>query len=258
MKHLISFLFAFVLLLSLTACSSEHLSSTSNDTAQAQGSSSLFTDDSMVSSSIQENLQQSSSSVVETTESTSSKESSSAKSTAPVHHQDTASRPQPPESSQGRNPPAEQSEESVSAPVDPQPEKNPGSSVPPAEISPAPSDFAEQVIILVNEERSRAGLAPLIADTQLSADALVRAKETAEVFDHIRPDGSNFDTAVSIEWQTVGENIAWGQASPETVMKTWMDSPGHRQNILSSSYSKIGVGVVEDTGRLYWVQLFVG
>ena len=54
MKHLISFLFAFVLLLSLTACSSEHLSSTSNDTAQAQGSSSLFTDDSMVSSSIQE------------------------------------------------------------------------------------------------------------------------------------------------------------------------------------------------------------
>ena len=258
MKRLISFFIAFVLSIFLTACSSRYLPSASTDSAAVQGGSSLSAEDGTVSASAQEEGSSIPEALPETEEDTASRETSSAKSTAPVHHQDTGSRPQASESSQGQNPPPGQPGEDVSAPANPQPEKNPSSSIPSAEPSPAPSGFAEQVIVLVNQERSKAGLAPLIGDEQLCADALIRAKETATLFDHIRPDGSSFDTAVTIGWETVGENIAWGQATPEAVMNTWMGSPGHRQNILSSSYSKIGVGVTEENGNLYWVQLFVG
>ena len=189
-----------------------------------------------------------------------------AKSTAPVHHEDTSAQsPQTPEAVEEQNAPSSKPMDSkpngpASAPSSqpsPQPEQS-QSSAPESPISPAPADMAEQVAQLVNKERSKAGLAPLSFDTQLSADALVRAKEIVGAFDHIRPDGSNFSTAVTIRWNTVGENIAWGQSSPQSVMNTWMNSAGHRQNILNSSYSKIGVGVTEENGRLYWVQLFVG
>ena len=56
----------------------------------------------------------------------------------------------------------------------------------------------------------------------------------------------------------VGENIAYGQSSPEAVMNAWMNSSGHRANILNADFDKIGVGVVRSGGRLYWVQLFAG
>lgn len=111
---------------------------------------------------------------------------------------------------------------------------------------------------MVNQERAKAGAAPLTLDMELSANASVRAREIVTKFDHTRPDGSKFSTAVTIPYRTVGENIAWGQKSPEAVMDSWMNSPGHKSNILKSGYTKIGVGVYESGGRLYWVQLFAG
>lgn len=124
--------------------------------------------------------------------------------------------------------------------------------------TPVPGSKAEQVAALVNEERAKAGLSPLALDPELSANAMVRAQEIIEKFDHTRPDGSSFSTAITIPWRTVGENIAYGQSSPEAVMNAWMNSSGHRANILQANFSKIGVGVVESGGRLYWVQLFAG
>ncbi len=120
------------------------------------------------------------------------------------------------------------------------------------------SSRAEQILTLVNQERAKAGVSPLQLDSTLSANATVRAKEIVSKFDHTRPDGSKFQTAVTIPWRTVGENIAWGQKTPQAVMSDWMGSSGHRANILKASYSKLGVGVYESSGRLYWVQLFVG
>lgn len=124
--------------------------------------------------------------------------------------------------------------------------------------TPVPGSKVEQVAALVNEERAKAGLSLLTLDPELSANAMVRAQEIIEKFDHTRPDGSSFSTAITIPWRTVGENIAYGQSSPEAVMNAWMNSSGHRANILQANFSKIGVGVVESGGRLYWVQLFAG
>ena len=111
---------------------------------------------------------------------------------------------------------------------------------------------------LVNTERQKAGLSPLTLDSTLSANAKLRAQEIVTHFSHTRPNGTQFSTAITIPWRTVGENIAWGQRTPQEVMNGWMNSKGHRDNILKSSYTKLGVGVYESGGRLYWVQLFVG
>jgi uncharacterized protein YkwD len=138
----------------------------------------------------------------------------------------------------------------------------PESSAPPQSQQPTPpaglDDRVRQVAALVNEERAKAGLPALTLDTTLSANATVRAREIVSKFDHTRPDGSSFSTAITIPYRRSGENIAWGQKSPEAVMNAWMGSDGHRKNILGSSFTKLGVGVVEQNGRLYWVQLFVG
>lgn len=123
------------------------------------------------------------------------------------------------------------------------------------------SDFAKQVVKLVNEERVKAGLSELTIDTQVEAAALTRAKEIKQSFSHTRPDGSSFSTALKeqgVSYKGSGENIAWGQKSPEEVMKGWMNSEGHRANILNSKYTKIGVGHYQDeNGRNYWTQLFI-
>lgn len=120
--------------------------------------------------------------------------------------------------------------------------------------------YVQQVIRLVNEERASAGLAPLTESAAVSKAAAVRAKETTQSFSHTRPDGSGFSTVLKqngISFTTAGENIAYGQRSPQEVMNTWMNSSGHRANILSSSYTTIGVGCYQGSnGTLYWTQLF--
>lgn len=122
------------------------------------------------------------------------------------------------------------------------------------------NSYAEQVVNLVNKERAKAGLKALVIDKNIEAAALIRAKETEISFSHTRPNGSSFSTVLrenGISFRGAGENIAWGQKSPEQVMKGWMNSPGHRANILNPRYTKIGVGYYKSsTGRQYWTQLF--
>ena len=120
--------------------------------------------------------------------------------------------------------------------------------------------LAEQVVALVNEERAAAGLNPLTINESAMSAALVRAKEIRQSFSHTRPDGSSFSTALKeqgVSYRGSGENIAYGQRSPEAVMKAWMNSSGHRSNILNAKYTSIGVGCYEQNGTLYWTQLFI-
>ena len=117
---------------------------------------------------------------------------------------------------------------------------------------------AGEVLDLVNAERAKNGLSPLVLDPELTSNANVRAKEISELFSHSRPNGESCITAVTVDWMYVGENIAAGQPNAETVMSDWMGSDGHRGNILSGNFTKIGIGVYSSGGVLYWVQLFVG
>ncbi len=126
-----------------------------------------------------------------------------------------------------------------------------------------PSDehvFIKQVVSLVNQERAKEGLAPLTIDTKVQTAAQVRAKECEQLFSHTRPDGSSFSTALkeqNVSYKGAGENIAWGQRSPEEVMNAWMNSSGHRANIMNPNFTTIGVGYYENiNGTDYWCQLF--
>ena len=139
-----------------------------------------------------------------------------------------------------------------------QPETDkPGTSEPDAEEN---LSFAKQVVNLVNEERTKAGLSALVLDETLASAAMVRATEIETSFSHTRPDGRSFSTVLSdmgIQYRRSGENIAWGQQSPEAVMEGWMNSEGHRANILNPNFTKIGVGYRKNAaGRTYWTQLF--
>ena len=120
--------------------------------------------------------------------------------------------------------------------------------------------FAEQVVELVNQERTKAGLNAVTLDQNIASAALVRAKEIETSFSHTRPNGSKFSTALieqGVTFKGAGENIAWGQKSPEAVMQAWMNSEGHRANILNKNFTKIGVGYYQNAiGRNFWTQLF--
>lgn len=119
--------------------------------------------------------------------------------------------------------------------------------------------MAELVTELVNKERAAYNLPELTLDIRLTACAEIRAEELIDVFDHIRPDDTLCFTVLdenNIEYRACAENIAMGQKTPEDVMNSWMNSPGHRNNILSSKYGKIGVGYFKLGKNVYWVQLF--
>lgn len=120
--------------------------------------------------------------------------------------------------------------------------------------------FIQQVVNLVNTERAKEGLAPLTIDTKVQAAAMVRAKECEISFSHTRPDGSSFATALkeqNVSYRSSGENIAYGQQTPEAVMNAWMNSSGHRANIMNPNFTTIGVGYYENgSGTDYWCQLF--
>ena len=121
------------------------------------------------------------------------------------------------------------------------------------------TDFVSQVAALVNAERAKVGISPVTLDTTLSKAAQVRAKEIVTQFSHTRPNGSSFSTAITeqgFSFRGSGENIAYGQKTPQAVMNAWMNSDGHRANILNSKYTKIGVGYYQQNGVNYWTQLF--
>ena len=118
--------------------------------------------------------------------------------------------------------------------------------------------YAREVAGIVNRERAANGLSPLKYSDQLSEAALVRAQEIQSVFSHTRPNGTRCFTAVTeagISYRSAGENIAYGQRTPEEVMNSWMNSSGHRANILGS-YDYIGIGVTYKNGTYYWSQFF--
>ena len=137
--------------------------------------------------------------------------------------------------------------------------ENGGVSVPVAVPVTAASSVEQLVLDLVNAERAKYGLAPLSWDaSNLGPGAALRAQEISVYFSHTRPDGSSCFTAVrNPGW--LGENIAAGQRSPQEVMNSWMNSSGHRANILSSNFTRLGVGYYYNPSapyRYYWVQMF--
>ena len=122
------------------------------------------------------------------------------------------------------------------------------------------TDLADQVVALVNQQRAENGLSALSVNSQLQQAAQERAQEQVELYSHTRPDGTRCFTILEeygIDYSGAGENIAYGQRSPEAVMNAWMNSSGHRANILNAGFDTIGVGCVEYNGTLYWVQMFV-
>ena len=121
--------------------------------------------------------------------------------------------------------------------------------------------YVLKVVELVNKERKSAGLNPVTLNTDATTAAQVRAEESSVSFSHTRPDGTSFATALKdagVSYRSCGENIAWGQKTPEQVMEGWMNSAGHRANILNASYTEIGMGFYQNaSGVNYWSQLFI-
>ncbi|MEL4105387.1 SafA/ExsA family spore coat assembly protein [Oscillospiraceae bacterium WX1] len=121
----------------------------------------------------------------------------------------------------------------------------------------------QQVIDLVNRNRVSAGLAPLAANWELSRVARYKSQDMINkgYFGHTSPTyGSPFKMMeeFGIHFTAAGENIAYGQRSPQEVMNAWMNSPGHRANIMSPIYNQIGVGVAKaSNGTFYWTQEFI-
>ena len=124
--------------------------------------------------------------------------------------------------------------------------------------------FQKEVVRLVNVERQKQGLGKLSLNAKLSNVATLKSQDmiNKNYFDHTSPTyGSPFDMMkqFNISYKTAGENIAKGQKTPAEVVKAWMNSQGHRENILNKNYTEIGIGVAKDAnGTLYWTQMFIG
>lgn len=121
--------------------------------------------------------------------------------------------------------------------------------------------YEAEVVRLVNERRAEYGLKPLTQNWQLSRVARYKSEDMKDngYFSHTSPTyGSPFQMIKSfgISYRTAGENIAKGYATPQAVVNGWMNSAGHRANILNASFTEIGVGYVA-SGR-YWTQMFIG
>ncbi|QNP66151.1 CAP domain-containing protein [Streptomyces genisteinicus] len=139
---------------------------------------------------------------------------------------------------------------------------SPGSGSGSGSGSGAASNGAEaQVLALVNKERAAAGCGPVTANARLTqaADDYSDVMAASGVMSHTGPDGSTMTSrveAAGYAWSTLGENIARGQADAEAVMDAWMNSPGHRANILNCSFDELGVGVHMGDGGPWWTQNF--
>lgn len=129
-------------------------------------------------------------------------------------------------------------------------------------VEPPVDQWKEEVLELVNKERTKNGLSELTWGETCAEAAQTRAKESVILYDHKRPDGSSWDSVCEPSAGGVaGENLAAGNTavSPETVVRTWMDSETHRANILSDKFTKMAVGFVFDPAsqyKTYWSQFF--
>lgn len=141
----------------------------------------------------------------------------------------------------------------------PAPTAKPAATAAPAAAASTQSTYVKQIVDLVNKERAAAGLSPVSALDSLNKVAAAKATDmrTNNYFSHTSPTyGSPFDMMATfgITYRAAGENIAMGQKSPQEVMTAWMNSEGHRANILSANFNYIGVGYDNN----YWVQEFIG
>ncbi len=131
------------------------------------------------------------------------------------------------------------------------------------EIESAYRDFQKRVITLVNKERAANGLSALKENAELDKVATLKSEDMAKLnyFSHTSPTyGSPFEmlSQFGITYTAAGENIAMGQPTPESVMDAWMNSEGHRANILNSNYTEIGVGITKNAnGQYIWTQTFL-
>ncbi len=199
-----------------------------------------------------------------------------------INSQESAPSPAPPESdtpvvtSPAPTPAKDPAPEKIPEPqpkAEPQPAPEPAPNPAPAQRpvpqreTPAGEQFSQfqlRVVELVNMERQKEGLHPLVADTLLMKGASAKSQDMVEnqYFSHNSPKyGSPFDMmrTFGISYRNAGENIASGQTSPEAVVRAWMESPGHRANIMSSKFNKIGVGYAYTSAGSYhhfWTQWF--
>ncbi|NLJ99397.1 MAG: serine protease [Tissierellia bacterium] len=154
-------------------------------------------------------------------------------------------------------------------PSNPVPDTKPNNPVPDTKPSnPVPdtntgtnTSIEMEVVRLVNIERQKAGLAPFSYSGELSKVARAKSQDMANnnYFSHNSPtygDPFAMMRSFGIQYRTAGENIAKGYSSAQSVVNGWMNSPGHRANILNSSFGKIGVGYVNAKGTTYWTQMF--
>ena len=121
------------------------------------------------------------------------------------------------------------------------------------------TDLINEVYEITNNYRSLVGVPSLTLDSSLVEAANIRAKELSDSFSHTRPNGSSCFTVLSelgISYGTAGENIAAGYSSSQSVMEGWRSSSGHYQNIISSKFKKIGIGVNIVNNQYYWLQIF--
>ncbi|HWS41977.1 MAG TPA: SafA/ExsA family spore coat assembly protein [Pseudoflavonifractor sp.] len=123
------------------------------------------------------------------------------------------------------------------------------------------SAYEAEVVRLVNVARAQNGLAPLTTNWELSRVARYKSQDMVDkhYFSHTSPTyGTPFQMmkAFGLTYRTAGENIAYGQRTPQEVVTAWMNSSGHRANILNASYTQIGVGYVAKGD--YWTQMFIG
>lgn len=125
------------------------------------------------------------------------------------------------------------------------------------------ASFQKEVLDLVNKERTSRGLQALKFNSELSNVATLKSQDMIDknYFDHTSPTyGSPFDMMkkFGISYTSAGENIAMGQETPQEVMNAWMNSDGHRKNILNPDFTELGVGIAAKGSSLYWTQMFIG
>ncbi|WP_053365161.1 CAP domain-containing protein [Bacillus sp. FJAT-27245] len=149
----------------------------------------------------------------------------------------------------------------VKAPAKPSTPAPSKQSTPAQQQAGALSAYEQQVVTLTNQERAKAGLAALKADANLSKMAREKSRDMSAngYFDHNSPTyGSPFDMMkkYGITYSSAGENIAMGQRTPQEVVTAWMNSEGHRKNILNPNFTHIGVGYIAQGN--YWTQEFIG
>lgn len=124
-------------------------------------------------------------------------------------------------------------------------------------------EYAEKIVILVNEARAEEGLKPLYAVPVLYDASNVRANESITLFSHNRPDETFFNTVLDefgLEYWAAAENIAAGSSTPEATFNQWKNSPNHWRSIMNPDYTHMGAGVVFQQGTTYgwyWEQIFV-